>query len=537
MTPAPPSLARAAPAAAGYRFHRFELVPLARSLTCDGRPVRLSSRAFDVLVCLVENAGTPLSKQQLMAHVWPSTIVEEVNLRVQMSALRKVLDAGRDGLHYIDSVPGRGYNFVAPVVAYTAADGAAPMRPDPHLPRADRPGLTAPAPWLTSWARPVLGRAGTIAGLVRELPQRRLQSIVGPAGVGKTVVAREVAGRLAAQWQLRVCLVDLGGLGDGCSVIQALAAALGLPHIVGHEPGHDGAIGPLLRELRRRRTLLLFDSVECRRQETAALATQLLLCLPELWMLATGREPLLARGETLHRLAPFSLPASAIGLTADAALDYPAIQLFCERAMARRGDFLLRDRDVGALVELCRRLDGLPLAIELAAARSELFTIAEILAQMDYRFHLLADGRRTGLQRHRTMWDALDWGVRRLPAQEQIVLRRLSVFQGGFSLDCATDAVSCVFVPDRCVPQVLASLVAKSLLAAEADTPGRPYRLLNSTRAYADEKLRGSLDEQRFPARWHPRPEAPGRRLDGAVAAEAPAAATIAGTITSPPSR
>ena len=497
------STEQAASATVAYRFHQFELVPLARSLTRDGWPVRLSSRAFDVLVYLVENAGTPISKAQLIAHVWPSTIVEEVNLRVQMSALRKVLDEGHGGLHYIDSVPGKGYSFVAPIESHAATGGAVvAMRADPHLPQPQPRAMLPPEPWLTSWARPVLGRSSAIAQLISALPQRRLQSIVGPAGVGKTVVAGEVAGRLAAQWRVRICLVDLGAINDNISVIQALTAALGMGREVAPA---TGGIAPVLHELRKRRTLLLFDSCECRIQEVAALATQLLLFLPELWMLATSREPLVARGETLYRLAPLSLPASATGLTAEAALDYPAIRLFCERAMARASDFVLRDRDVGALVDLCRRLDGLPLAIELAAARSELFTINEILAQMEYRFHLLADGRRTGLQRHRTMWDALDWSARRLPAQEQVMLRRLSVFQRDFSLACATEAVNCVFVPKLCIPQVLASLVAKSLVAVEQDCPERPYRLLNSTRAYANEKLRSSLDELRFPQRWQAR--------------------------------
>lgn len=477
-----------------YRFHHFELVPLTRSLSCGGWPVRLSSRAFDVLVYLIEHAGMPISKERLIAHVWPSTIVEDVNLRVQMSSLRKALDDGEHGLCYIESVPGKGYSFVAPVEVCWSDPAVTPM---PLLPASGE--LQQAAPWFMSWARPALGRAAVIAELVRDLPERRLRTIAGPAGIGKSVVAREVTGRLVAQFGIRACVIDVGAINDACSLPRALAIALGLHW-------HEAVgIAPILKELRRRRTLLLLDSCECRLQETAALAAQLLLLVPELWMLATSREPLLARGEAVYRLPALAMPVGMTGLSIDEALRYPAIELFCERARARSIDFVLRDGDVDTLVELCARLDGVPLAIELAAARTELFTIDEILHQMDYRFHLLADGRRTGLQRHRSMWDALDWSFLRLPAQEQIVLRRLSVFQHEFGLKQAIAAVNCLFVPGRCVLPVLANLVAKSLVVAESDVPRQSYRLLNSTRAYAREQLLASKDEERFPARWEPR--------------------------------
>ena len=481
-----------AAATACYRFHQFELVPSARSLSRDGWPVRLSSRAFDVLVYLVENAGVPVSKEQLIAHVWPSTIVEEVNLRVQMSTLRKALDEGAQGVRYIESMPGKGYCFIAPVHINV-------LEPASSLAVHSADQMRQKASWMTSWARPALGRGAVIAELVHDLPQRRLSTIIGPAGVGKTVVAREVVGRLAAEFRLRACLIDLATVDQACPLAQAVAAALGFSY------NYAEGIGPLLDELRRCRTILLFDSCECRVQDVIVLLAQLLLLLPELWMLTTSREPLLALGESVLRLPALALPARAARLSAVEALEFPAIRLFCERARARCSDFVLRDRDVNTLVELCCRLDGLPLAIELAAARTELFTIDEILDQMDYRFHLLADGRRTGLQRHRTMWDALEWSFGRLGAQEQIVLRRLSVFQRGFNLDGAIDAAHCVFVPRSCIPALVDSLVAKSLMVTDEGIGGRSYRLLNSTRTYAHEKLLASRDEERFPARWGPR--------------------------------
>jgi predicted ATPase/DNA-binding winged helix-turn-helix (wHTH) protein len=479
-----------------YRFQHFELVPLARSLSADGRPVRLSSRAFDILVHLVAHAGCAVPKERLIEHVWPSTIVEDVNLRVQMSSLRKALADGGRGTPCIERVPGEGYRFVAPVTAIAPGRDQQPL----PAPAAGRIHAEESVAWLTPWARPLLGRADAIDALVRALPQRRLCTIAGPAGVGKSMVAREVAGRLASGYGARVCLVDLDAVGAACSIPQAVASALGLAW-----QAADG-MAVLLRELRRRRTLLLLDACEARLRETAALAAQWLLQLPELWMLAASREPLGARGESLHYLAPLALPANTAGLSAQAALAHPAIALFCERARLRCSGFVLRDRDVPALVELCRRLDGLPLAIELAAARIELFSVDEILAQMDYRFNLLADGRRTGHGRHRSMWDALDWSFRRLPIQERMALRRLSVFARCFDLASAVDAVDCVFLPRQTVPQVLDSLVSKSLLMAvpaRAPYPPAPrYRLLESTRAYAHAQFLASGDEARFPARW-----------------------------------
>jgi predicted ATPase/DNA-binding winged helix-turn-helix (wHTH) protein len=486
-----------APAAAAtvYRFQHFELAPLARSLSAAGRPVRLSSRAFDILVYLVAHAGCAIAKERLIEHVWPSTIVEDVNLRVQISSLRKALaDSGR-GTPCIERVPGEGYRFTGEVTAIVPGQEQA-QSPAPAV---DAVPAGEDLPWLSSWARPLLGRAGAIDALLRELPRRRLCTIVGPAGVGKSMLAREVAGRLGTALGVRTCLVDLDAAGAGCPVPQAVAAALGLAW-----QGAGGMAG-LLRELRRRRTLLLFDGCEARLQETAALAAQWLLQLPGLWMLAASREPLGLPGESLHHLPPLALPASGAGLNAQDALAHPAIALFCERARSRCGDFVLRDRDVPALVELCRRLDGLPLAIELAAARIELFSVGEILDQMNYRFHLLADGRRTGLARHRSMWDALDWSFRRLPVQERMALRRLWVFQRCFDLGSAVDAVTCILLPCHSVPQVLDSLVSKSLLTLAAVAPGAPaprYRLLESTRAYAHAQFLAAGDEARFPARW-----------------------------------
>lgn len=476
-----------APVAVIYRFHHFALMPLARSLRAGGQPVRLSSRAFDVLVYLVRHADEIVSRQRLIAHVWPSTIVEDVNLRVQMSALRKALSGAGDGYSYIERVPGVGYRFAAPVEIASVERGAPPAT------AAEATDPQQRARQLSSWSRPLLGREALIADLMRDLSQHRLCSIVGPAGSGKSVVAREVAARLGAGLKVRTCVVDLGALAEQDSLAQAIAAALGLAW-----RGTDGMVD-LLGELRRGRTLLLLDNCECQLQQ-AALAAQWLLQLPQLWMLATSRAVLQVRGETVVQLPPLALPAETAGLSAAAALAYPGIALFCERAGARSG-FILRDQDVDTLVALCLSLDGLPLAIELAAARTELFSIDEIADQLIHRFHLLADGRRTGQQRHRTMWDALDCGFQRLSAQERIVLRRLSVFQRCFDLDSAVAAASCLFMPAACVPRVVQSLVAKSLVAGGA---GDGYHLLHGMRDYAHVQLLASGDTLRFPGRWAP---------------------------------
>jgi predicted ATPase len=251
--------------------------------------------------------------------------------------------------------------------------------------------------------------------------------------------------------------------------------------------------------LRDKTALIVLDSCEHVVGAAATLAEALLKAAPGVSILTTSREPLRAEGETLHRLAALELPASSIDLTADDALGYSAIQLFNERARAAVDGFGVADADVPAVLEICRRLDGIPLALELAAARVGVFGLRDLAAHLDDRFHVLTSGRRTALPRHQTLGAALDWSYQLLPEEERAALRRLSVFVGNFTLESATavaDPGSFEIVDE------IANLVGKSLVSADPRGEVPQYRLLDTTRLYALEKLKSSGQFQQV-ARRH----------------------------------
>ena len=400
-----------------FTFGSFRLIPGQRMLLDDGKPLRLRSRAFDILVALVERAGETISRDRLTACVWPDTIVDEGALRVHVAARRKALGDGRAGRRYVANSPGRGYAFVAPVTRERAR---------PETASADQAGDNLPA-LLTR----IIGRDDTVAGLATQLGRRRFLTIVGPGGIGKTTVAMAVADTVRTSYQDGVWFVGLAPLADPDLVPSALGAALGL------RPSGINPLQGLTAWLRDKAALIVLDSCEHVIGAAAALAEAVLKVAPAVSILTTSREPLRAEGESLHRLAALELPSDSIGLAADDALRYSAIQLFNERAMAALDGFALADADVPAVLEICRRLDGIPLALELAAARVGVFGVRDLAAHLDDRFRLLTTGRRTALPRHQTLAAALDWSYQLLPEEERKVLCRLSVFAGNSSLDAA----------------------------------------------------------------------------------------------------
>ncbi|QQZ39859.1 helix-turn-helix transcriptional regulator [Pseudomonas sp. SK3(2021)] len=444
-----------------YAFH------LRQRLVLDGdRPLRMGGRALDILRVLVEHAGQVVGKDELIARVWPNSVVEDINLRVHIAALRRALGEGQDGQGYIVNIAQRGYCFIAPVLR--EAQQAPVALASLHKPQHNLPARLTP----------VTGRDPVVGSLVRQLPVRRFMTLVGPAGIGKTTVALRVAELLLQHYRDGVWFIDLASIDDPAQLVEHLRHSLEL------DAGLEALTG--------RHALLVLDNCEHLLERCRAVAEQLLASAPRLSILATSREPLQASGETVHGLAALSVPpASALHSVAEV-MSHSAVQLFVSRARARQQGFALREQDLKAVREICRRLDGLPLAIELAAAQIDALALVGLQAQLDNCFQLLTQGRRTAVARHQTLKSALDWSYRRLSPLEQTVLQGLSVFKMAFTLDAAIGVISCAVLQPASVAAAMERLVLKSLLSVEQGNGLVRYRLLNTTRTYALEKLEHS---------------------------------------------
>ena len=452
------------------QFGPFRLFPQQRLLLRTDTPLRLGSRTREILFALVERAGEIVMKSELIARVWPNTVVEEGTLRVHVNALRNALGCGKSGVRYVENVTGRGYLFIAPVTRR-------------EEPRARQPGLTIP---LTR----MIGREPFLSALTARLAQarsshRRFHTVVGPGGSGKSTVAANLADSLRASYPDGARLIDLAAA-PNASPLAAVAASLGCG------ASTRGEVTPLINLLRKKQMLLVLDNCERVVDDAAALAETLLACAPGLHILATSREPLRSRSERLLQLPPLGLPAAAAPVTAMRALESPAVQLFVERAMDSQDDFELTDATAPVVVDICRKVDGLPLAIELAAALVGLFGIREVASRIDDPLGLLTKGCRTAPPRHQTLRATLDWSYTSLSDSERIALRRLAIFDRSFDLNSAVMEVASDTIMPADVADIIANLTAKSLLVRDEAAGRDLYRLLTTTRAYALEKLTAS---------------------------------------------
>jgi predicted ATPase/DNA-binding winged helix-turn-helix (wHTH) protein len=461
-------------------FGPFRLSPRKRLLLEADKPVRVGSRALDLLIALVERPGQLLSKDQLISRVWPTTHVVEGNLKFQIAALRRALRDGQEGRRYLEASPGQGYRFVAGV---TAASDTAPS-PSPVAPRTNKQNLP---PRLT----PLIGRADLIAKLAGRLRTQRLITIVGPGGIGKTSVAIATAEQVIDDYADGVWSVDLSRLPDHAFVGSAVAAAVG----INTNPGDP--LESLVAGLRDACVLLLLDNCSHVIDAVAHLVTAILKTAPRVHILATSREPLRVEGEHIYRLGPLESPPASERLTTADALRFSAVQLFVDLAAASHDGFELRDEDAPLVGEICHRLDGIPLAIELAAARVDVLGVRGLAARLEDGLQVLTGGHRMALPRHRTMHAALDWSYGLLTPPEQAAFSRLAVFAGGFTLAAVAAVVSDA---DRSSQEQFVDLVVelatKSLVAADVDFVEPRFRLTETTRAYAIEKCkeRGELE-------------------------------------------
>ena len=453
-------------------FGPFRLFAAERQLKKGDEPFQLGGRALDTLIALVERAGEVVPQRELIARIWPDVTVEEANLRVHIASLRKALGDGCEGARYILTVPGRGYSFVAPVTRTTP-------QPSPSKQSDVSDRLQRLPPKLTC----MIGRDDIIRALSGQLMMYRFVSIVGAGGIGKTTVAISVAHTLLEGFDGAVFFVDLATLTDAKLVPTTVASALGFM-MQTKDP-----LRSLPAFIGDRKILLVLDNCEHVIDSAATLAERVVGETPHTHVLTTSREALRVEGEHIHLLYALDCPPEEAGLTAAAALKYPAVQLFMERAAASGHDAVLNDIDAPIVATICRRLDGIALAIELAASHAGSLGIPGIAELLDNRFSLLRRGRRTALPRHQTLNSMLDWSYNLLSQHEKAVLGRLSVFLGDFTLEAACSVASDSVTAERVVTEAIASLLAKSLISTTALHGSIYYRLLETTRTFAQAKF------------------------------------------------
>ena len=476
----------ASEASASVAFGRFRVLPHRRELLVDGRPIKLGGRAFDVLMALIEARGAVVSKGALMTRVWPDRIVEENSLQAQIAALRTIFGAER-GL--IRTVSGRGYQFtgeiriLSPGTDDRADAGVAAAEPAP------------PPTNLSEAISELIGRDDELAEILNLAAAHRLVTLTGAGGIGKTRLALAMARELRQHFADGVWLAEFSPLSDPGLVPTTVASAVRLEFGTGEVSAQRVA-----QALADRRLLLVLDTCEHVITAAAAIAEAVLRAGSAVRIITTSREPLRAEGEWVYPVPPLAVPA--VDAEDDDLTRYGAVRLFVERARATVPHFVPGRRLMTMVAAICRRLDGIPLAIELAAARASALGIEELAARLDDRFHLLTGGRRTALPRHQTLRATLDWSYELLAEPERAILRYLSVFAGGFSLAAAAAVLASPEIPLSKVVDGLSNLVAKSLVAAEVDGPVTRYRLLDTTRSYALEKLVEAGDREQL-ARSH----------------------------------
>lgn len=454
-----------------YEFAPYRMLPSQRQLVREGVPIKLGARAFDVLAVLIERRDRIVSKSELMDMVWPTVVVEENNLEVQIAALRKVL-----GYAAIATVPGRGYRFTLPVVQTgTGTDSS-------HANVQDLPSSSTLIPANPPAGVPTLfGREEDLQSLLRLLSTCRLVTVAGPAGVGKTRLAQAAADACAKTGVDRVWWIDLAPMTDCALLPNALAIALGL-NLNGDVDAHRA----LEVALREGSPLVVLDNAEHLLEGVASFVLRLRQNLPCVRFLITSQEPLHVDDEFVFRLEPLSLPT---GDDPERIAASGAVALFVARAQAADRRFVLRTSNQAVVAEICQRLDGIPLAIELAAARVSLLGIDGLRDKLDQRFHVLTAGQRSSPRRHQTLRAALEWSHQLLLPAQQAVLRRLGVFAGGFTLEAALQVAEDEQGIDRWdVLEHLGALVEKSLVVAEGDAIPR-YRMLETIRLFALERL------------------------------------------------
>nr|WP_288479863.1 winged helix-turn-helix domain-containing protein [uncultured Pseudomonas sp.] len=440
--------------ASAFRFCGLVLDARRRLLLDGERTLPLSGRALDILRVLLEHPGELVGKQTLMARVWPGAVVEDINLRVHISALRRVLRPYSDR-DPILSARQRGYGFALAVERLNEAD-LTPLAETP-LP------LT-----------PLEGRDTSLVELRRLLAQRRLVSVVGTGGVGKSLLVQHLLPKLE-DFADGIQSLDLAALGHMMALVDRLASDLGLA---------SGSGLPALQEaLATRRLLLVLDNAERLVEPAAWLVENLLQGCPQLRVLVTSREALRVEGEAVLRLAPLPVAQPPARQLRDAMRE-PAFRLFVRRARARLPGLQLRPADVQLVGEICRRSEGVPLALEILAEQVAALGLAGVLAQLDGGYYLSVAGRRTAAQRQRSLGAMLDWSLHSLSESEFAVLATLAEAGERFSRQQALRLAAQRGLEEALFIPLLGQLVDKSLILVEGSGAALGYRLLAMLRLH-----------------------------------------------------
>lgn len=450
------------------KFGPFELSIGERMLWRDGQVLPLGGRALDILIYLASRPGEVIGKKELIDRVWSDVTVEEGSLRVHVAAIRKALGDGKFGNRYIANIQGRGYSFVGSIAGLNDTANSAGQQSVGVLPA--RP-------------RRMIGRDSVLREVRDSLREERFVTLLGPGGIGKTTIAVAVGRAMAEEFGGEVYFVDLGSLADPDLVVRAIGTSLGLV-LKSNDPKLE-----FVDFVRSRKLLIILDNCEHLIHAVAPIAQQLFQGAAQVHLLATSREVLRVEGEHCYRVLPLDFPPTDSEQTADAVIRYPATQLFVERVVARGSDFILTDREAPFVADMCRRLDGVPLAIELAAGSVVALGIRGTVARLASRLELLKFGHRTAVPRHQTLKTTLDWSYDLLSGVERTVFRRIARFVEHFSLEGARHVAGEEGSDDGEIFDAIAGLVEKSLIATRLDQGETQYRLLDTTRAYALGKL------------------------------------------------
>ena len=475
-----------------YVWGSFRLCPAERRVWQAGEAVPVGARAFDLLLALIEQRGQVVSKEALLGQVWPGLVVEEGNLAVQVSALRKLLGGGA-----ISTVPGRGYQFTAAVSERQPTETSEPSAPaqvaaDPSAPAPtpEPPGKVPSA--LTS----IVGREAALADLQQRLQAARCLTLTGAGGSGKTRLAQALASAVRATYPGGVWWTDLDRLADGQLLATTLAQTLGAA-----DP-HKPPLQRVVEQLKGRAALLVLDNCEHLVDDCAELVAQLLRELPQLQVLATSRESLRVAGEVVWTVPPLEVPSALAPEQWGGLLQHASVQLLVQRIAQHHHAFTVTQDNAAALVQICRGLDGLPLALELVAAQVGPLTLEQVAARLDRSLSLMNVGTRGSTPHHQTMTAAVEWGYKLLPEADARLFLRLSVFVGGWTLDSAAAICAGLDLDTDELPALLGRLQRVSMVLSQEEGGTIRFRMLEPIRQFALARLQAQGDAEAVRAQW-----------------------------------
>jgi predicted ATPase/DNA-binding winged helix-turn-helix (wHTH) protein len=452
-----------------YASGDCEIDPARRELRILGSPVPVGGRAFEIIKVLAESAGELVTKDELMGRIWPGAVVGENTLHVHTAAIRKAFGPHR-GL--LKTVSGRGYRLLGDWSMAKPPVGLQHIRTSGETPGSNFP-LTVTR---------LVGRAAAVQRVQDLVSAYRVVTLTGPGGMGKTSLAVKVGRRILGEFSDGGWLVELAALSDPDLVPSTVASVLGLK-IAGEISAESVA-----RAVGGMNLLLVLDNCEHLIDAMATLAEMFVRLCPRTTILTTSREILRIQGEHIYRVPPLEVPA-ADAKESGHILEHSAVELFIAKAKMLGADFSSHTHHLPAIATICRHLDGIPLAIEFAAARAAVLGIEPVAVGLHDRFALLTSGRRNAVPRHRTLRATLEWSYELLPEPERRLFRRLAVFPVGFTIHAAVAVMGESALDDAAVVEGLANLVTKSLVTLDQSAASTRWRLLETTRTYALEKL------------------------------------------------